>query len=65
MIVLNVLFRFLPESPKWLMSQGKKRQAWVTMTKLVPSAGHVDIGNDNLQQDNETGKVNFCQLLTG
>ncbi|XP_060873414.1 solute carrier family 22 member 12-like isoform X2 [Metopolophium dirhodum] len=41
---------FLSESPKWLMSQGRESQAWKVMTKLVPSAVHADIDNDN--QDN-------------
>jgi len=57
MIIIYLLFRFLPESPKWLMSQGKKTQAWIAMTKLVPSACHADSGNDNFQQDNEIRKV--------
>lgn len=38
---------FLPESPKWLMSQGRKKQAWEVMTKLVPSAVHADKDNDD------------------
>lgn len=53
------MFRFLPESPKWLMSQGKKRQAWAVMIKLVPLAVYADIENDN-QQEDEIRKV--CQL---
>lgn len=39
------------------MSQGRRKQAWEVMTKLVPSASYVDIENDDLQQDNEIKKV--------
>jgi len=41
------------------MSQGRERQAWEVMTKLVPSAVHADIDNDN-QDMVEIKKV--CQL---
>jgi len=41
------------------MSQGRESQAWKVMTKLVPSAVHADIDNDN-QDMVEIRKV--CQL---
>jgi len=55
--ILDCLKRFLPESPKWLMSQGRRRQAWEIMAKLVPTAVYVDTENDNQQQDYEIRKV--------
>ncbi|XP_050430687.1 organic cation transporter protein isoform X2 [Adelges cooleyi] len=33
---------YLSESPKWLMSQGKKKLAWATMSKLNPSATYAE-----------------------
>lgn len=41
------------------MSQGRTRQAWAVMIKLVPSTVYTDIANDN-QQEDEIKKV--CQL---
>lgn len=51
------------------MSQGRRKQAWEVMAKLVPSASYVDIENDDLQQeDNEIKKVeqflNYLEELT-
>lgn len=50
--------RVLPESPKWLMTRGRKRQAWATMAKLVPSAVYIETENDD-KQDVEIKKVFF------
>jgi len=38
------------------MSQGRKKQAWVEMTKLVPTAVHANIDN-NGQDNDEVSKV--------
>lgn len=46
------------------MTQGRKRQAWTTMSKLVPSAYYIDTENDD-KEDVEIKKVCFknCQIL--
>lgn len=53
---IYAFFRFLPESSKWLMSQGRTREAWVEMAKLVPTAVHANIDNDG-QVNVEISKV--------
>jgi len=39
------------------MTQGRKRQAWKVMTKLLPTAVFIDIENDKEQNDCEINEV--------
>lgn len=44
------------------MSQGRKRQAWEVMTKLVPSAVHADIDNndEDMVEIRKVCQLQFC-----